>query len=126
MLPILLAQNTASNNALGGLGVTGETAGFGQAAPSLAVIAAGLINAILALSGLALILLFVYGGILYLTAGGETDKVKKAKSLMINAVIGVIIIVSSYALSTFVFSQLQTVVGEGAPAEAPVTPPTNP
>ena len=41
--------------------------------------------------GLAVILLIV-GGIQYMTAGGNEEKATKAKKLMINAIIGIVIV----------------------------------
>jgi hypothetical protein len=35
----------------------------------------------------------IYGGILYLTSGGDSDKTKKARDTLLYAVIGVIVIV---------------------------------
>ena len=41
--------------------------------------------------GIAVILLIV-GGIMYMTAGGNPEKADKAKKLMINAIIGIVIV----------------------------------
>jgi hypothetical protein len=41
-----------------------------------------------------------------MTAGGNEDNVKKAKRLLSQSIIGLIIIVTAYAISTFVISQL--------------------
>jgi hypothetical protein len=41
-----------------------------------------------------------------MTAMGETDKIKKAKGIIINGVIGLLIIFCAYALSAFIFSAL--------------------
>lgn len=41
--------------------------------------------------GLLCIIVFIYGGFLYLTAQGETDKIETAKRVLIYAVIGVVV-----------------------------------
>jgi hypothetical protein len=41
-----------------------------------------------------------------MTAGGDDDQVKKAKSFMTNAVIGLIIMLSAYAITEFVVDKL--------------------
>jgi len=51
-----------------------------------------------AVSGIAFILYFVLGGLSWITAGGDKGKVDKAKSMMTNGAIGLIIIVVSYAI----------------------------
>jgi hypothetical protein len=48
----------------------------------------------------------IYAGILWMTAQGNEQQVTKAKQLMFNAAIGMIIIFAAYALTTFIGSQL--------------------
>ena len=45
-----------------------------------------------------------------MTAAGDESKVKKAKSMLVTSVIGIIIIMSAYALSQFVIGQLTDAV----------------
>ncbi len=67
------------------------------------------INAILGILSTVLLVIIVYAGILYLTAGGSDEKTKKAKSMLINAVIGIVIIFASYALTTFVIDRINAI-----------------
>jgi hypothetical protein len=53
--------------------------------------------------GAVALLMFVYGGLLWLTSGGAADKVNKGKEVMVWAVIGLVVIFSSYGLVKFVF-----------------------
>ncbi len=73
---------------------------------SLMDIIANIINTILGLVGIILLILFIYAGFLWMTAGGDSDQIKKAKDILKNAVIGVIIIVLSYAISNYVISRV--------------------
>ena len=41
-----------------------------------------------------------------MTAGGKPEQVEKAKKTLINAVIGMIIVISSFAIANFVVSSL--------------------
>ncbi len=76
------------------------------------LIVGGLLNAILGLLGLVLFVMIIYGGFLWMTAGGNTDKVKQAKDILLNAVIGLVILVAAFAISTYVVSLLsQALVG---------------
>ncbi len=65
---------------------------------------------ILGVMGLILLVLFVIGGITWMTSEGNAEKLKKARGLLIHAIIGLIIILVSYALINFVTEKLQEVV----------------
>lgn len=95
-----------ADETLRGLGLTGAAAGFGSVPLTSAELIANVINAILLLTGIAFVIILVYGGILYLTAQGDEERVTKAKQMMANAVIGIVIIVAAYAGTTFLFNQL--------------------
>jgi len=47
---------------------------------------------IIGITGSVLLLMFMIGGVMYLTSGGNPEKVKKATSVLRNAVIGLAII----------------------------------
>ena len=49
-------------------------------------------NWIIFLAGAIAVIYLVYGGILYITAGGDAEKATKGRTAVINAVIGIIII----------------------------------
>jgi hypothetical protein len=70
-----------------------------------------IINAVLGVVGSLALLMFVYGGLVWMTASGASDKVQKGKDILIWATIGLIVIFMSYALVNFV---LGTVIGGGA------------
>lgn len=113
---VLLFPSTvfARVNYYGQINDTG-TAIYGSAdAPegNFFLIIGGLLNAILGLLGLVLFVMFIYGGFLWMTAGGNTEKVKQAKDILLNAIIGLIILVAAFAISTYVVSLLsQALVG---------------
>ena len=50
--------------------------------------------------------LVTYAGFLWLTAGGEEDKIKTAKGLITNGIIGIAIVLSAYGISRLVFNYL--------------------
>ena len=54
-----------------------------------------------------------------MTAQGEPKKVDKAKDILITAVIGAVIVVSSYILTNAVFNALTTGNVNGTPTAAP-------
>lgn len=73
---------------------------------SLPEIVGNLVNVFLGILGLILFLLVLYSGFLWMTAGGNTERVDKAKKYLINAVIGLVITVAAYAISGFVVEQI--------------------
>ena len=52
--------------------------------------------------GILFLGLVIYAGLMWMTAQGAEAQVTKAKDLLINAVIGLIIVFAAYALTTFV------------------------
>jgi hypothetical protein len=74
----------------------------------LATLVGNLIAVLLSVLGIIFVVLVVYAGFLYLTSQGEAEKVKKAKALLSQAVIGLVIIIAAYAISEFVIDALVT------------------
>jgi amino acid transporter len=68
--------------------------------PTVGGIILGIINLILALVGLIAVAMIVYGGFRYVTSAGNEDVVKAAKKTIINAIIGLIIVILSYVIVT--------------------------
>jgi hypothetical protein len=65
-----------------------------------------IISIALGLLGIVFFLLVFYAGFIWMTARGNQDSVTKAKGILEAAVIGLVIVVSSYAISRFVFQSL--------------------
>lgn len=83
-----------------------RNAGINTGTRTPEMIVGTLINIVLGFLGVLLLLYFLYAGFLWMTSGGDTTQADKAKQYIKNAVIGLIIIVTSFALSTFVLDQL--------------------
>lgn len=60
------------------------------------------INLLSALVGLAAVGGIIYGSILYTTAGGSADKTKKAKGMILNVVIGLVMYALLYSFLNFI------------------------
>lgn len=69
-----------------------------------------LIGVVLSLLGLIFLGLALYAGFKWMTAQGDSKEVDGAKDTLKNAVIGMIIVAASYALSTFIMGQLLSAV----------------
>ena len=48
------------------------------------------------------VIYLVYGGVMYITAGGNPDQATKARTAIINAVIGIVIVLAAYVIVTWV------------------------
>lgn len=70
------------------------------------VYALRIVNRALTVLGLVFLVLILYGGFLYMTSGGSEEKVGKAKVVLLNSTIGMALIISSYAIATFVSRNL--------------------
>ncbi|HEX9664391.1 MAG TPA: hypothetical protein VGA49_01065 [Patescibacteria group bacterium] len=113
---VLNAQNDQPFIDLGGskigeirerLRLTGDEAEFGTQT-DLSQIVGAIIQTFLGFLGVVALILIIYGGYMWMTAGGNEEKVKKAQTLLRNAVIGLIIISLAYAITAFV---IQRIVG---------------
>jgi hypothetical protein len=117
-IPVLAADSVlnASTNGLNFWGGpidpnVGQTAfaDFGNNDPR--IIAGRIVQIFLGLLGVIAVLLIIYGGWLYMTAQGAPDKVEKAKKVLTDAIIGLLIILSAFAIATFVISRLLNSIG---------------
>ena len=70
---------------------------------SLAIAVGQVLRRVLGLVGIVAFLMFLYGGWLYLSAGGDAGKTKKGKETVVWAAIGLIAIFASYAGVLFAF-----------------------
>jgi len=91
-----------------GLNSTAGSAGLntGLASKSVPQIVGSIIAVLLSMLGIIFFVLLVYGGALWMTSYGNEQKVTKAKDLIINAVIGLVVILAAYAISSFVINAL--------------------
>jgi hypothetical protein len=55
-------------------------------------------------------MLTLYAGWLWMTAAGDSKQTQKAKDILITAVVGLVILLSAYAISSFVIDNVQTAV----------------
>jgi TRAP-type C4-dicarboxylate transport system permease small subunit len=105
------AQTTTQN--LSAVGVAG---GFGTA--TLGQIIAKIIKIFLGILGVIVLGLVIYAGYLWMTAAGEEKKVQEAKDTLRNAVIGLAIVATSYATTSFIMDKLfGATKGMSAPPE---------
>lgn len=104
----VFAQDTLTPGDLG-LNTIQKEAGFGKS--NIYQTVGQIIRIILSLLGIVAIVLVIYGGFKWMTAGGSEEKVEEAKKILLSGAIGMVIILSAYALSSFVLGSLLKVTG---------------
>jgi len=87
-----------------GLSTTGANAGYSQTVVSPEVVVGGLIQTVLGLLGIAFLGFMIYAGIVWMTAQGNEQKVEKAKNMITESIVGLIIVVAAYAIAYFVIN----------------------
>jgi len=100
----LLAQSQICNPAAGLFGGcnTGGTAG---APKLLAVLIATMWRTLMVVGGLAVLIFLIWGGVSYLTSGGDKARIESARDRIISALVGLAIIFASAAIAKFVEDQ---------------------
>lgn len=65
-----------------------------------------IVGVVLSFVGVVFLALMIYAGISWMTAAGNEQQVTKAKTLMVNATIGIIIVFAAYAITSFIGGQV--------------------
>ena len=61
-----------------------------------------IINAVLSIVGLVAVAMLIYGGFLIMISGGEQEKYDSGKKTITYAVVGLIVVILSYAIMNFI------------------------
>jgi len=103
----VFAAPNATLNTLEAVGVT--SGGYVAAEDTSAAKFAGtVVGAFLSLLGVIFLILMLYGGYNWMIAHGDEQKVTKAKDTIRTAIIGLIIILSAFAIYFFVWDKILT------------------
>ncbi|MFH0951521.1 MAG: hypothetical protein V1765_03560 [bacterium] len=108
MVNFVSAQN---NDGTYGLDTATDTANAGDkvldkgsgatASDSLAKGLGKMVGALLAFLGVIFLILMIYGGVLWMTAAGNDQQIGKARTLIVAAIIGLLIVLSAYAITSY-------------------------
>ncbi len=84
------------------LNTTATTAGIanGPADPTTAI--ANIVSWVLSFVGILFLLLMIWGGFTWMTAAGNEEKIKTAQKIITSAVIGLIIVLAAYAITSYI------------------------
>lgn len=70
------------------------------------IVAGRIVKVALGLIGVIFTVLTVYAGFLWMTAGGNEDQVTKARTMITNSIIGLIVVLTSYTITNFVLRSI--------------------
>jgi hypothetical protein len=97
-----LAQVNAAD-----LGLNQDLGGaIGLSSTDPKVVAGRIINTALGFLGIIAVVIVLLGGFKYMVAGGNEEKTSEAKKLIVSGIIGLAIILSAWAITSFVISNL--------------------
>ncbi|MFH1291905.1 MAG: IPT/TIG domain-containing protein [bacterium] len=88
------------------LGLDQVSSTIGLPSTDIRLVVARIIRVALGLLGIIAVILMIYAGAVWMTAGGNEERIGTAKKIMINGVIGLAIVLSSYAIVSFVINKL--------------------
>ena len=96
----------AQQAALDGLASANTQASMSEGDPSQTI--GGAISVLLGILGLMFLIITVYAGVMWMTASGNTESVEKARRMLIEGVVGLILTLSAYAFTAYVVGQITT------------------
>ncbi|HSR89365.1 MAG TPA: hypothetical protein VLK22_03155 [Candidatus Udaeobacter sp.] len=82
----------------------GASTGLGQ--KDIRVTVASIIKTAMGLLGIVAVVIILIGGFKWMTAGGNEEQTGEAKGYIFSGIIGLAIILSAYALATYVINSL--------------------
>lgn len=85
--------------------------GYGDSEPQdPRIIVVKIINVVLMFLSIIFLVLVIISGFQWMTSGGNQDNTKKAKDRIKNAIIGLVIVATSWGVSYFILRRLEAIV----------------
>jgi len=94
------------------MALAGDVTGIGAANPGLGEadvkdMVKNIIQVILGFLGLISVIIILIGGFMWMTAGGNEERVTKGRKWIINGVIGLVIVLAAYAIASWAIGAIQ-------------------
>lgn len=77
----------------------------------ISVLVGRIIKAFLGIVGIIALVIFLYGGFLWLTSAGNSKKIEEGRDMFVWAILGLVVIFSSYVLVSFIFETVTQAAG---------------
>lgn len=113
-LPLFAQGFTAEET---GINETAKSAGFSinlscanESGNCIPYIIGSVVKALLGIFGSLFLILILYGGFQYMTSQGDKTRVEAAKKTITSAIVGMLIVSASYAISNFVLDSVSGIV----------------
>ena len=104
---VLAADTAKTVNLINPIGGTKDNPSGGEENWDIMKIGGRAFNYVLGILGSLVFLVFVYGGVLWLTSAGNEERIKNGTQTMFWAVIGVFVIFGSYAIISLIIEGLK-------------------
>jgi len=102
---VMLLANFAFTGVIGAVGWD-DPSGVPQNFIDLESGISTIFNVVILLAGIIFVVLFLVGGIQYLTASGNEESSGKARKLLLDAIIGLVIVLAAWAIGGWIIEQL--------------------
>ena len=119
--PLSIDANVNTKKQVDAFNGSGIGSGFDTSVKAENIVS-NIIQVFLSLLSMIFIILVLYAGFNWMTAGGDEQKVTKAKETIYRAVIGLVVTISAFVITYFVFNLLPFDSG----SKTEVTPAANP
>lgn len=106
LIPLIALHAAVLTPAGTGLPETAANAGYQTRGTSVPQFVGVVVNAALGIIGVVFLVLIVYGGMLWMLSEGDETKVGSARGLIFHSIIGLILVLSAYAITSFVVGSL--------------------
>jgi len=97
------AAGDAKDDVCAGITATGGDCGGGSG--GLETIVEVVVNVLSIVAGIAAVIMIIFGGLRYITSGGDSSKVASGKNAIIYAIIGLVIVAFAQFIVRFVSSK---------------------
>ena len=105
LVPLFLASRA---NAQVSIDFPSNFAGFSS--QDLKETISNVVRIIIGFLGIVTVIIILAGGFIWMTSFGEEDKIDRAKKLISAGVVGLVVVLATYAVASFVINSLQTAV----------------
>lgn len=110
------SAKSAADDRSYGLNMTANEAGFNiqnatNQGAELNNLIGTIVNTLLGLTGVIFMLVIIAAGDMWITAGGNEEKIKKAQGMIFNGVVGLAITFAAYLAAEFIIKVALTTVG---------------
>lgn len=103
MMPLLVASRVSAGPSLD---FPANFADFSTA--DIKTTIENIVRIVIGFLGIITVLIILYGGLIWMTSFGNEEKIEQAKKLIGAGVVGLVIVLASYALANFVVRSLST------------------